>query len=267
MVTTGSHPSTRTDVVVCLPTYNEAENINAMTRAIAGLGYRVLIIDDNSPDGTGTIADRLAGDLASVTVLHRAEKQGLGPAYAAGFATADLMGAAITCQMDCDFSHDPSDLARLVAAVDEGADVAIGSRYVPGGAVPDWTMGRRLLSAGGNRYARAMLGFAVRDGTAGFRAYRSDALALLDPAACNASGYGFQVEMTYRAARSGFTITEVPITFRDRTLGESKMNRSIVVEAMSLVTRWGFERMTGHGYMPGEPTVGRVGVAGEHTAA
>jgi len=160
------------------------------------------------------------------------------------------MGADSICEIDCDFSHDPNDLPRLVDAVAEGADVAIGSRYVPGGSAPHWSVGRRLLSLGGNWYTRKMLGLSVRDATAGFRAYRATSLSSLDPGGCGASGYGFQVEMTYRASRSGMTIVEVPITFRDRTEGTSKMDRSIVIEAMTLVTRWGVQRALGRGTNP-----------------
>ena len=236
------------DVVVCLPTYNEAATVSPMATAIAGLGYRVLIIDDNSPDGTGAIAGRLAASSPAITVIHRPAKHGLGRAYAAGFDVARGMSAKVICQIDCDFSHDPNDLPRLIEQVAGGADVAIGSRYVPGGSVPDWSLGRRVLSIGGNLYARLMLGMVVRDATAGFRAYRTAALRSLSPADCEASGYGFQVEMTYRATRSGMTVVEVPITFRDRIEGTSKMDRSIAIEAMVLVTRWGLQRAVRRGY-------------------
>jgi dolichol-phosphate mannosyltransferase len=219
-----------------------------MAMAIAGLGYRVLIIDDNSPDGTGIIAERLAAISPAISVIHRPEKDGLGRAYAAGFDVAHAMGAGIICQIDCDFSHDPNDLPRLIEQVAGGADVAIGSRYIPGGSVPDWSLSRRVLSIGGNWYTRLMLGMVVRDATAGFRAYRAAALLGLSPADCSASGYGFQVEMTYRATRSGMTVVEVPITFRDRTEGTSKMDHSIAVEAMALVTRWGLQEIVRRGY-------------------
>jgi len=253
MVDVGTRRALVGAVVVCLPTYNEAATVSPVATAIASLGYRVLIIDDNSPDGTGTIADRLAAASASISVIHRTAKEGLGKAYSAGFGAAHAMGADIICEIDCDFSHDPNDLPRLVDAVAEGADVAIGSRYVPGGSAPHWSVGRRLLSLGGNWYTRKMLGLSVRDATAGFRAYRATSLSSLDPGGCGASGYGFQVEMTYRASRSGMTIVEVPITFRDRTEGTSKMDRSIVIEAMTLVTRWGVQRALGRGYEPAAP--------------
>ncbi|HZD22805.1 MAG TPA: polyprenol monophosphomannose synthase, partial [Acidimicrobiia bacterium] len=228
-----------------LPTYNEADNLTDIAAAILAHGYRLLVIDDNSPDGTGEIADRLAAENPSVDVLHRSEKQGLGPAYADGFDRAMDRGAEIVIEMDADFSHDPADLPRLVAAVYAGADVAIGSRYVPGGNTPDWPLIRQLISKGGNLYARTMLGIPIRDATAGFRAYRSDALRKLPYRQAEASGYGFQVEMAWRAHQTGLTIAEVPITFRDRTRGTSKMGTNIVLEAMRLVTVWGFNRLRG----------------------
>jgi dolichol-phosphate mannosyltransferase len=207
-------------------------------------GYRLLIVDDGSPDGTGAVADRLAADDSRISVLHRGVKEGLGPAYAAGFDHVLAEGAEIVVEMDADFSHDPEDLPRLVAAIEEGADLAIGSRYVPGGATPDWPMGRRIISKGGNLYARLMLGFDVHDATAGFRAFRAEALRALPYRQARASGYAFQVEMAMRASQAGLKVTEVPITFRDRTQGTSKMGTGIVVEAMRLVTVWGFQRLT-----------------------
>lgn len=232
-------------VAVCIPTYNEADNIEAMTAAVTAHGYRALVIDDASPDGTGRLADRVATENALVSVLHRREKAGLGPAYAAGFASAIVAGAEVVCEIDCDFSHDPADLPRLVAAVASGADVVIGSRYVPGGATPGWSPVRRFISRGGNTYSRLALGFDVRDATGGFRAFDVDAIRRLDPGSCGASGYAFQVEMTYRAARAGMRIVEVPIVFRERVHGESKMSKAIVAEAMRLVTRWGVDRVLG----------------------
>lgn len=202
-----------------------------------------MIVDDASPDGTGELADRLAGDLPGVSVLHRPEKAGLGPAYAAGFEAALAEGADILCEMDADFSHDPEDVPRLVDAVRRGADLAIGSRYVPGGGIPDWPIVRRLLSKGGNVYARAMLGLPVHDATAGFRAYKASALRLLRPETCQSAGYAFQIEMTRRAVDAGLRIVEVPIIFRDRAAGTSKMGGRIVIEAMWLVTKWGVERL------------------------
>jgi dolichol-phosphate mannosyltransferase len=233
-------------VTVVVPTYNERENLEALVGAVLVHGYRVLIVDDASPDGTGTLADRLAATEELVGVVHRPVKEGLGPAYAEGFAHALANDAQVVCEMDADFSHDPADLPRLVEAVTSGeADLAIGSRYVPGGSTPDWPLFRRVLSRAGNLYARLMLGLEVRDATAGFRAFRARSLTDLDPGTCQASGYGFQVEMARRATTRGLRIVEVPIVFRDRIHGDSKMKGRIVVEAMWLVTRWGMGRLLG----------------------
>jgi len=230
-------------VTVALPTYNEAENLSDIAAAVSAHGYRLLVIDDASPDGTGAIADRMATEDPSIDVLHRAVKQGLGPAYVAGFDRALEDGAEVVIEMDADFSHDPADLPRLVAAIAAGADLAIGSRYVPGGSTPDWPLLRRLISRGGNFYARKMLGIQIHDATAGFRAFRADALRRLPYGDAEASGYGFQVEMAWRAHQAGLEITEVPISFRDRTRGKSKMGPRIVAEAMWLVTVWGVGRL------------------------
>lgn len=230
-------------ITVALPTYNELENLPLIIPEIVAHGYRLLIIDDNSPDGTGRLADSIAADLSGVSVLHRTAKEGLGPAYAAGFDLALAEGAEIVIEMDADFSHDPEDLPRLVAAIDDGADVAIGSRYVPGGSTPDWPMIRKMVSRGGNLYARVMLGIPVRDATAGFRAYAAGALGILPYRDAEASGYGFQVEMAWRAHQAGLQIEEVPIAFRDRARGKSKMGLPIVAEAMRLVTMWGLGRL------------------------
>lgn len=232
-------------VTVVLPTFNERENLEPIVRAVTRLGYSVLVVDDASPDGTGELADVLAQEIPAVGVLHRTHKAGLGPAYAAGFRQASSDGARIICEMDADFSHDPAALPALVEAVVGGASLAIGSRYVEGGMTPDWPLHRRLLSRGGNWYARRMLDLPVRDATAGFRAYRSEALEDLAAETCLASGYAFQVEMTLRAADRGFTIVEVPVTFRDRKAGISKMGPKIVAEAMWLVTKWGVRRRIG----------------------
>jgi dolichol-phosphate mannosyltransferase len=232
-------------VTVALPTYNELLNLPLIVPEILAHGYRLLIIDDNSPDGTGRLADSLAADLPSISVIHRPAKQGLGPAYAAGFDRALAQGAEVVIEMDADFSHDPADLPRLVAAIEDGAQLAIGSRYVPGGATPEWPWLRRVISRAGNLYARMMLGIPVRDATAGFRAFTADALKILPYGKAEASGYGFQVEMAWRAHQAGLKIVEVPITFRDRTRGTSKMGLSIVLEAMRLVTVWGLGRMLG----------------------
>lgn len=234
------------EVTVVLPTYNERENIEALVKAVVSHGYRVLIVDDGSPDGTGTIADGLALSHQLVEVLHRPTKEGLGPAYADGFTRAMANEARVICEMDADFSHDPADLPRLVNAITSGnADLAIGSRYVRGGATPDWPVHRRILSRGGNLYARLMLGLRIRDATAGFRAYRAERLAELSAGTCQSSGYGFQVELAWRATGSGLRVVEVPIVFRDRVYGESKMRGSIVAEAMWLVTKWGVGRLFG----------------------
>jgi dolichol-phosphate mannosyltransferase len=202
-----------------------------------------MIVDDNSPDGTGRIADELAAADGQISVLHRPVKQGLGPAYAEAFAALAGSSFDIVCQMDADFSHSPDAVSDLVAAVQAGADVAIGSRYVPGGSVPGWPWHRRLLSRLGNRYARIVLGTPIRDMTSGFRAYRSPVLPLLEPATCQAFGYGFQVEMARRSHERGLAVVEVPIVFRDRERGESKMHWRIALEAMWLVTVWGIRRV------------------------
>jgi dolichol-phosphate mannosyltransferase len=222
---------------VCLPTYNERENLEAMLRALAPLGVRVLVVDDNSPDGTGEIADRLAEELDFVSVLHRGRKEGLGPAYLAGFRRALADGAEYVLEMDCDFSHDPKDVPRLVAACETGADLALGSRYVEGGGTENWGVGRRLVSFGGSFYARAMLGVGVRDLTGGFKCYRRAVLETIDLEAIHSKGYAFQIEGTYRTLRKGFRVVEVPIRFTDRTAGQSKMSRAIFLEAVVKVPR------------------------------
>jgi dolichol-phosphate mannosyltransferase len=227
------------EALVVVPTYNEADNIALIATAVREQGLGLLVVDDNSPDGTGEIADQLAAADQGISVLHRTEKAGLGPAYAAGFAHALDRGAEVIFEMDADFSHDPADLPRLLEAVRQGADLAIGSRYVDGGGVEDWPWHRRWLSYGGNLYARTLLRTSIHDMTAGFRAFRADALRRLDFAGCEASGYGFQVEMAWRASSLGLEVHEVPIIFRDRTRGASKMGARIAVEAMLLVTKWG----------------------------
>jgi dolichol-phosphate mannosyltransferase len=217
---------------VCLPTYNEAENLERMVRALGPHGVRVLVIDDASPDGTGEIADRLADELDYVAVLHRERKEGLGPAYLAGFAHALDDGAELVLEMDCDFSHDPADVPRLIAAARDGADLALGSRYVDGGSIGDWGVVRRAVSAGGSLYARILLGVPVHDLTGGFKCFRRTVLESIDLSAVHARGYAFQIELTYRALRKGFRVTEVPIRFVDRARGGSKMSRTIVLEAV-----------------------------------
>jgi dolichol-phosphate mannosyltransferase len=218
--------------VVCLPTYNERENLEPMLRALGDKGVHVLVIDDNSPDGTGQLADRLAQELGYVDVLHRERKEGLGPAYLAGFRQVLASEAELVLEMDCDFSHDPDDVPRLIAAVADGADLALGSRYVPGGGVRNWGLLRRLISAGGSSYARIILGVKVRDLTGGFKCYRRAVLEAIDLDAVDSKGYAFQIETTYRALRAGFEVVEVPITFADREVGGSKMSKAIVAEAI-----------------------------------
>ncbi|HEU5211446.1 MAG TPA: polyprenol monophosphomannose synthase [Gaiellaceae bacterium] len=217
---------------VCVPTYNERENLEPMARALGEVlrpGDEVLVIDDNSPDGTGEIADRLAAELPYLRVLHRPEKQGIGPAYLDGFRDALARGAELVLEMDCDFSHDPKDVPRLIAAADD-ADLVLGSRYVRGGGVRNWGLLRRVISRGGSLYAQVLLGLRVRDLTGGFKCYRRAVLEGIDLDAVSSTGYAFQVETTYRSVRAGFRVVEVPITFVDREVGGSKMSRAIVLE-------------------------------------
>ena len=230
---------------ICLPTYNEAENLEPMLRALEAAGVRVLVIDDNSPDGTGELADRLAAELAYVDVLHRERKEGLGPAYVAGFRRALADGAELVLEMDCDFSHDPADVPRLIAAAENGADLALGSRYVEGGRIGDWGRVRRFVSAGGSWYARTWLGVPVRDLTGGFKCYRRAALEAIPLDEIDARGYAFQIETTYRTLREGFRVVEVPITFVDRKVGGSKMSKTIVLEAIWKVPALRFRALTG----------------------
>ncbi|MGH8874989.1 MAG: polyprenol monophosphomannose synthase [Acidimicrobiia bacterium] len=230
-------------VTVVVPTYNERDNLVELVPAVLGHGLRMLVVDDASPDGTGRLADRLAHTSSGLAVLHRQAKQGLGPAYVAGFDRALADGAEVVVEMDADFSHDPGDLPHLLEALEAGADLAIGSRYVEGGATPDWPLHRRAISRGGNWYARAMLGLPLRDATGGFRAYRAAALRSLDYPTICVSGYVFQVELARRAVERRLRVVEVPIVFRDRRRGTSKMGPRIVAEAMVLVTRWGIRRM------------------------
>jgi dolichol-phosphate mannosyltransferase len=203
-------------------------------------GFRVLVVDDGSPDGTGELADALAREHEWVQVLHRAEKNGIGPAYLAGFRYALDHGAGYVMEMDSDFSHDPADLARLLGAVREGADLALGSRYVSGGGVSDWGLLRRLISEGGSTYARIVLGLHVRDLTGGFKCFRREVLEAIHFDGVRSRGYAFQVELTYRVVQAGFRVVEVPITFRDRQRGTSKMSWHIALEAMWLVPRLRF---------------------------
>ena len=220
---------------MCLPTYNERENLESMVAALGEVldtsRDRVLVIDDGSPDGTGEIADRLAGELPWLSVLHRTEKQGIGPAYVAGFRRALDEGAEFVLEMDCDFSHDPADVPRLVAAA-AGADLVLGSRYAKGGGTENWGIVRRLISRGGCLYAQILLGARVRDLTGGFKCFRRTTLEAIDLGALSAHGYAFQIETTYRVLRAGLRVQEVPIRFTERRAGSSKMTGSIVAEAM-----------------------------------
>ncbi len=229
-----SQTAARGPAWLVLPTYNEAGNIESLVEA-AGASLpdsaRILVVDDSSPDGTGEIADRLAAADPRIEVLHRTEKEGLGPAYIAGFRRALAAGAGLILEMDSDFSHDPADLPRLIAA-SERADLAIGSRYVPGGGTEDWSPLRMRISRGGSAYARTVLSLRVRDLTGGFKCFRREVLEAIDLDAVDAKGYAFQVEMTYRAIGLGFAVEEVPIVFRERQIGASKMNAAIVAEAL-----------------------------------
>jgi dolichol-phosphate mannosyltransferase len=225
-----------------LPTYNEAENVQAIVAASGEVlantapdGFRVLIVDDGSPDGTGQLADQLAAQHSWVDVLHRSEKNGIGPAYLAGFRHALDRGAGYVMEMDSDFSHDPADLGRLLEAVYAGADLALGSRYVPGGGVSEWGLLRRFVSEGGSTYARLVLGLRVRDLTGGFKCFRREVLEAIHFDSVRSRGYAFQVELTYRATQAGFRVVEVPIVFRDRQHGTSKMSWRIAAEAAWLV--------------------------------
>ena len=229
---------------VCLPTYNERENLEPMLRALGDAGVRVLVVDDNSPDGTGRLADRLAQELAYVDVLHRSRKEGLGPAYIAGFRQALADGAELILEMDCDFSHDPKDVPRLIAATDD-ADLALGSRYVKGGQVAGWGPTRRAISAGGSFYARVLLSSQIRDLTGGFKCYRREVLETIDLDAIDSKGYAFQIETTYRALQAGFRVVEVPIRFADREVGSSKMSGAIVLEAIWKVPALRIAALTG----------------------
>lgn len=221
-------------VWVVIPTFNEAENLESIVAAARGVlpsSRRILVVDDSSPDGTGQIADRLSSESEDVEVLHRPVREGIGPAYLAGFGRALQQGAERVVQMDADFSHDPADVPRLLAASSD-ADLVIGSRYVSGGGVAEWGALRRLISRGGGTYARIMLGVRVHDLTAGFKCWRRESLEAIDFDAVDSKGYAFQIEMTYRAIKAGFGVAEVPIIFRDRRVGNSKMSSAIFAEAI-----------------------------------
>jgi dolichol-phosphate mannosyltransferase len=233
---------------ICLPTYNERENLEAMIRALGKVrrdGDRVLVIDDASPDGTGELADRLAAEHGWVGVLHRPGKEGLGPAYLAGFRRALDEGAELVLEMDCDFSHDPRDVPRLIAAAEDGADLVLGSRYVRGGSIPNWGVLRRFVSLGGNVYAQVVLQSRIRDLTGGFKCFRRRVLETIPLDAIDSKGYAFQIETTYRVRRAGFRVVEIPIAFTDREEGTSKMNGAIVLEAVWKVPLIRLRALTG----------------------
>ncbi|MGD0083228.1 MAG: polyprenol monophosphomannose synthase [Acidimicrobiales bacterium] len=232
-------------VLVVLPTYNEAANIATMLDRVrlALPAASILVVDDNSPDGTAEIVEKSTEQLGQIELLRRPSKSGLGSAYRDGFRWGLAHGFDVLVEMDSDFSHDPDALESLIAPLSSGYEVSIGSRYVPGGSIPDWTLARRLLSRGGNLYAEAMLGLGVKDSTAGFRAYAADLIRRIDLDSVRADNYGFQIEMTYRSLQAGARVREVPIRFVDRALGTSKMSSDTVIEALLLVTWWGFRRM------------------------
>jgi len=249
-VTPAPAPGRADGAWVVLPTYDEAENLEPISAAILAAlpGATLLVVDDNSPDGTGAIADRLAAAEPRIRVHHRAAKAGLGPAYLAGFRLALDGGAAVVVQMDADWSHDPAALPALVAAVEAGgADLVLGSRYTRGGRVEDWGLVRRLVSRGGSLFSRVVLGLPAHDLTGGFKAWRATMLGAIDFAGVGAGGYVFQIEMTYRAHRLGARIREIPITFRDRRVGQSKMSRRIVAEALVVVLRLRWDELRGRG--------------------
>jgi dolichol-phosphate mannosyltransferase len=237
-------------LTICLPTYNERDNLRPMVEALAqvaearDLDATVLVVDDNSPDGTGELADQLAEESSFVRVLHRPRKEGLGPAYLAAFGVALESGAELVLTMDCDFSHDPADVPRLIAAAAD-ADLVLGSRYVDGGRVENWGTGRRFVSRAGSLYAQTLLATRIRDLTGGFKCYRREVLERIDLDAVSSRGYAFQIETTYRALRAGFRVVEIPIAFSDREVGASKMSRSIVLEAIWRVPYLSVQTLTG----------------------
>jgi dolichol-phosphate mannosyltransferase len=244
--------------LIVLPTYEEAANVATVLRRLRAAvpAARILVVDDNSPDGTADLAEAVGAELGGIDVLRRAGKSGLGSAYRDGMRWGLDHGFEILVEMDADLSHDPADLPRLLAAIEDGGDLAVGSRYIPGGSIPAWSWSRRLLSKQGNRYAAILLHLPVTDATSGFRAYRATALADVGLDHVRADGYGFQIEMVYRVAGAGGTVVEVPIRFADRTQGKSKMSGKIVVEAFLLVTWWGLRdrfRRSGKGAQAAAP--------------
>ncbi len=235
------------DVWVVLPTYDEAANLPGISAAILAAlpGARMLIVDDASPDGTGELAEQLAADEPRIAVLHRPGKEGLGKAYVDGFAAVLGRGAARIVQMDADWSHAPDDLPALMAAIDAGGDLVIGSRYVAGGGVRDWGLLRRVVSRGGSVFARVVLGLSPHDLTGGFKAWRRESLQAIDWGRVHSGGYVFQIETTYLASRNGARVVEVPIVFKDRTVGTSKMSKSIILEALVVVLRLRWDELRG----------------------
>jgi dolichol-phosphate mannosyltransferase len=248
-MTAPGEQTTYADAWVVLPTYNESQNLPGISQAILAVlpGAHLLVVDDRSPDGTGDLADRLAVDEPRLAVLHRAGKEGLGKAYIDGFAEALARGAGRVVQMDADWSHAPDDLPALLAGLDAGADLVIGSRYVRGGGVRDWGILRRIVSRGGSLFARVVLGLAPHDLTGGFKAWRRETLASIDWGRVHSGGYVFQIETTYLASRGGARVTEVPIVFQDRQVGSSKMSKSIIGEALVVVLRLRWEELRGRG--------------------
>lgn len=230
--------------LLVLPTYNEADNIYDIIVTVNKLApsCSILVVDDSSPDGTAEIVRKLAETTKELYLITRAQKMGLGSAYRAGFTWGIKNGFDVLIEMDSDFSHDPSQINDLLKAIDSGYDVAIGSRYIPGGKIPNWSFERKFLSRGGNLYAKWLLGFPIQDSTSGFRAYRATILEKINLDRITAEGYGFQIEMTFRAYQKGAKMIEVPITFVDRVKGSSKMSSKIVIEALFLVTKWSLER-------------------------
>jgi dolichol-phosphate mannosyltransferase len=249
-------------VLVVLPTYNEAENIEHVLRRIRAAlpDAGVLVVDDGSPDGTANLAEKLGGELANIEVLRRNAKSGLGSAYRAGFAWGLDRGWEAFVEMDADLSHEPEALPSLIEPLNEGIDLVVGSRYVPGGSIPNWRWHRRVLSQGGNVYAALLLRLHVADSTSGFRAYRAEALRRINLDDVRAEGYGFQIEMVLRVLQNGGQVTEVPIRFVDRVQGKSKMSMHIVVEALLLVTWWAFKR-AGRVLVRGSASGARTGAA------
>ena len=246
--------------LIVLPTYQEADNIAVVLRRVRAAvpAADVLVVDDGSPDGTADLAEACGAELGRIQLLRRAGKGGLGSAYRDGMRWGLEHGFDILVEMDADLSHDPADLPRLLAAVEDGADLAIGSRYVPGGSIPAWSWFRRVLSRQGNRYAAAVLRLPIIDATSGFRAYRASTLAAVGLEGVRADGYGFQIEMVYRVVGGGGQVVELPISFTERTLGRSKMSSRIVVEALLLVTWWGLRDRVRPRHAPGSPRGART---------